>query len=63
MRELNKTEVENVSGGALPHYVTFLAGAAVSSQVGRVTDYVVDDIVSGFQSPVVNHPHQDGRAF
>lgn len=62
MRELKQQEVESVSGG-VPHYLSFLAGAAVSSQVGRVTNYVVDDIVSGFQSPVVIHRHQDGRAF
>lgn len=62
MRELKQQEIESVSGGA-PHYWSFLAGAAVSSQVGRLTNYVVDDIISGFQAPLVIHRHQDGRAF
>lgn len=61
MRELKVQEVEEVSGGFNP--ISFILGAAAGSQIGRITDYVVDDIIKGFQSPVIIHPHQDGRAF
>ncbi|MDV2078149.1 hypothetical protein [Marinobacter xestospongiae] len=62
MRELKTQEVESIGGGVNP-YLAFVAGAALSSQIGRMTNYVVDDIIAGFQAPIVRHPHQNGRAF
>lgn len=62
MRELKAQEIEIISGGVNP-WLAFVAGAAVDSQIGRLTSYVVDDIVEGFQSPTIRHPNQDGRAF